>query len=312
MLVSGAYSWHNGVLVQVHVDHRMHYGMKEGTVTYAQRLADAGYRTAYLGKWHADWVKGPLDYGYQRISAVSQGPEPTARANLRPEDQLTSIPKGAHIAAERVVQWVGGDDWPVWREFDGPHESRRPHFMASRAEAVLGELCGGEDPWLMEVHFPEPHDPYAPHVEFARRYDADKVPLPDNWREEYVNKPGMNRKEAANYRDVTDEDVRQAIAHYWAYNRRDRPLCREDPRRSRGQRPGRKHPDGVQFRSRRSAGQPRHVHQELDALRRNASRPDGGALARPHSRRNRGAPAGSAARLGAHLLRRGRRRTPAL
>ena len=217
MLVSGAYSWHNGVFVQVHVDHRMHYGMKEGTVTYAQRLADAGYRTAYLGKWHADWVKGPLDYGYQRISAVSQGPEPTARANLRPEDQLTSIPKGAHIAAERVVQWVGGDDWPVWREFDGPHESRRPHFMASRAEAVLGELCGGEDPWLMEVHFPEPHDPYAPHVEFARRYDADKVPLPDNWREEYVNKPGMNLKEAANYRDVTDEDVRQAIAHYWAY-----------------------------------------------------------------------------------------------
>ena len=69
----------------------------------------------------------------------------------------------------------------------------------------------------MEVHFVEPHDPYAPHVEFARRYDADEIPLPDNWNEEYVNKPGMSRKEAANYTDVTEEDVRQAIAHYWAY-----------------------------------------------------------------------------------------------
>jgi len=89
--------------------------------------------------------------------------------------------------------------------------------MASRAQVVLGELCAGEDPWLMEVHFPEPHDPYAPHVEYARRYNADNVPLPGNWQEDYLNKPGMSRKEAANYRDVTDEDVRQAIAHYWAY-----------------------------------------------------------------------------------------------
>jgi arylsulfatase A-like enzyme len=191
--------------------------MKEGTVTYAQRLAEAGYRTAYLGKWHADWVKGPLDYGYQRISNVSQGPEAAARANLDYDDQLPPPSKNNRIVAERVVQWVGGGDWPVWREVDGPHEERRPHVLASRAQALLGELCAGEEPWLMEVHFPEPHDPYAPHVEYARRYDANKVPLPGNWREEYVNKPGMSGKEAANYRDVTDEDVRQAIAHYWAY-----------------------------------------------------------------------------------------------
>ena len=217
MLVSGAYSWHNGVFVQVHVPQRMHYGMTEGTVTYAQRLADAGYRNAYLGKWHADWTKGPLDYGYHRVSALRCDPASLARANMPPEDQLSSMPGGSRTAAERVVQWVGGGDWPVWREIDGPHEARRPHFVAARAQAVMQELGAGDAPWLMEVHIVEPHDPYAPHVDFARRYDADEVPLPDNWHEVYVDKPGMSRKEAANYRDVTEEDVRQAIAHYWAY-----------------------------------------------------------------------------------------------
>ncbi len=43
----------------LHVPQRMHHGMKEGTITYARRLTEAGYQTAYLGKWHADWLKNP-------------------------------------------------------------------------------------------------------------------------------------------------------------------------------------------------------------------------------------------------------------
>ena len=223
MLLSGAYSWHNGVFNQVHVAQRMHFGMAEGTITYAQRLADAGYQTAYLGKWHADWLKNPIDYGYDRVSAVVGGcsPEAMERMNVPPEEQFATSARLRYpneTVAGRVVQWVGGADWPVWAEVDGPHEGRHMRFLADRGAAVLAELCQSGAPWLMEVHFPEPHDTYAPHVDFARRYDADDVPLPENWREDYVNKPGMSRKEAANYRDVTDEDVRQAIAHYWAYN----------------------------------------------------------------------------------------------
>ena len=151
------------------------------------------------------------------MSALRCDPDSLARAELPADEQLSAIPKVNHVADERVVQWVGGDDWPVWREVAGPAEGRRLHFVAERASAVLEELCAGPDPWLMEVHIVEPHDPYAPHVDFARRYDADEVEVPANWREEYVDKPGMSRKEAANYREVTEEDVRQAIAHYWAY-----------------------------------------------------------------------------------------------
>jgi len=220
MLLSGAYGWHNGVFNQIHVPERVQWGMLEGTVTYAERLAEAGYRTCYVGKWHADWLKGPLDCGYHRAHAVNVSPAIRARMEPQPEDDYRQAT--AHdpmrLHRERVVHWVGGDFWTVWQEFDGPLESRPMHFRTTRAVALLDELCDSTQPWLLEVHFPEPHDPFCPHTEFARRYNADDISLPDNWHEDYVNKPGMNRKEAANYRDVTDEDVRQAIAHYWAYN----------------------------------------------------------------------------------------------
>jgi len=92
------------------------------------------------------------------------------------------------------------------------------HVRASGGIAMLGEFAETGRPWLLEIHFPEPHDPFSPHVEFAKRYSAEEVPLPANWHEEYTDKPGMNRKEAENYQDLMEEDVRQAIAHYWAYN----------------------------------------------------------------------------------------------
>jgi arylsulfatase A-like enzyme len=221
MLRSGAYGWHNGVFNQIHVPERLQWGMREGTVTYAQRLAAAGYRTGYCGKWHADWVKGPLDYGYHRASAINcLGPEATRRLNLPPEDCFgpTARKHPNRVVAERVIHWPGGDRWPVWQEYDGPIEGRHAHFLASRAVAMLDEFAGQPAPWLLEVHFPEPHDPFAPHVEFARRYSADDVPLPGDWHEEHANKPGMNRREAATYAGLSEQDVKAAIAHYWALN----------------------------------------------------------------------------------------------
>ena len=179
----------------MHVPERVQWGMREGTVTYAQRLAAAGYQTGYVGKWHAAWLKGPLDYGYRHASFVTASREVLARMNVRPEDDFRRVAAQypTRLHDQRVVHWVGGDEWPVWQEHDGPMEGRRMHFLASRAIAVLEELAGSDAPWLMEAHFPEPHDPFAPHVEFARRYDPNDVPLPQNWREAYENKPAMKR-----------------------------------------------------------------------------------------------------------------------
>ena len=220
MLLSGAYGWHNGVFNQVHVKARMQTGMRPGTVTYAQRLAAAGYQTAYTGKWHADYLKGPLDYGYRYAAALrGLSPEVKNPANFNPEQTLAAnhAKYPTRKVADRVVHWAGGGEFAVWQRFDGPIEGRASHYLATQAIQLMDHLTQSPDPWLLEVHFQEPHNPFGPHVDFARRYSPADCPLPADWHEDYVNKPGMNRKENSNYHAVTDDDIRAGIAHYWAY-----------------------------------------------------------------------------------------------
>src|SRR5260370_10794229 len=91
MLLSGAYHWHNGVYNQVHSAPSVHRDLNPDAVLYSQRLRDAGYRLGYVGKWHASWVRGPLDFGFHEVADVASyrnaqtdKPDPPPRAQRPP------------------------------------------------------------------------------------------------------------------------------------------------------------------------------------------------------------------------------------
>src|SRR5438477_3992748 len=71
MLLSGAYHWHNGVYNQIHSSPSVHRDMNPDVVLYSERLREAGYRLGYVGKWHASWVRGPLQFGFDDIADVT-------------------------------------------------------------------------------------------------------------------------------------------------------------------------------------------------------------------------------------------------
>src|SRR6266851_1951137 len=71
MLLSGAYHWHNGVYNQIHSAPSVHRDLNADVVLYPQRLRDAGYRLGYVGKWHASWVRGPLQFGFHEVADVA-------------------------------------------------------------------------------------------------------------------------------------------------------------------------------------------------------------------------------------------------
>ncbi len=100
---------------------------------------------------------------------------------------------------------------------DGPLEGSDTWFIAERASSLVREFAEQDQPWLLEAHFTAPHDVFHPHAEFARRYNADDIELPKSWHDTFENKPGMNRREAAIYNEMTEYDVRNSIAHYWAF-----------------------------------------------------------------------------------------------
>src|SRR5689334_9787567 len=103
MLLSGAYHWHNGVYNQVHSPPSVHRDMNRDVVLYSQRLRDAGYRLGYVGKWHASYVRTPMDFGYHEMAAIN-GADPAvlAKYDLNP-DKVERPRQGLRRTNQRMM-----------------------------------------------------------------------------------------------------------------------------------------------------------------------------------------------------------------
>lgn len=217
MWVSGQYPWHNGVHTQVHSAPSLTLDMYPDVQTYSQRLKAAGYRQGFVGKWHASATRTPLDFGFDEIDFPSAYGAGTLkgiplRCPRRPTDN-------AHMpyTPERMLSWPGSEPFAMWGCHDGPVSDLDSTHLANASIAMLERFAAGGRPWHISLHFPEPHDPYNPHREYLRRYDPGSLPVPESFRDTFAGKPGMHRREAGIWGEVGEADVRQALAHYFAY-----------------------------------------------------------------------------------------------
>ncbi len=198
MLLTGAYPWHNGVFNQVHVPESMHPDMFADAVTYSQRLVEAGYRAAYAGKWHASSLRGPADFGYEEVPLEAPGP--------------------AELVNVRSIRWPGSEEFAVWGTVRGDVEQSREARLGAAAAGKLSDLAAGDAPWLLEVHFPQPHDPYYPYEEFLERCDPADIELPQSYYEEtFADKPDLLKREADCWKDLDEADFKEGVRHYYAY-----------------------------------------------------------------------------------------------
>ena len=47
---------------------------------------------------------------------------------------------------------------------------------------MMKRFASGQQPWHLEVHFIEPHDPYMPLKKYLDRYDARSIPVPKSFQ----------------------------------------------------------------------------------------------------------------------------------
>lgn len=221
-LLSGAYPWNNGVYHQVHVPMSLNPDMREGVQTFSQRLNDAGYRLGYLGKWHASRLRGPLDFGYHEYRApvqVTMSPAATRRNRVDgfgPTIRNTALPY--EVVNRCAVTWPGGDTHTLWMEIDGVLEATQEYHIATQAAAMIREYAASKTPWHIEVHFPEPHEPYKPLLRYLSKYRIEDIALPANYRDEtFENKPRLLAREASLWGELGEDDVREVLRHFYAY-----------------------------------------------------------------------------------------------
>ena len=217
MILSGAYHWHNGIYNQVHSPPSVHRDMFRDVVLYSNRLHDAGYRQGYVGKWHASYLRTPLDFEFDEVADL-HGCDPRLIRRLdnnpdnvpRPREKLKATPV-------RKMQWPGSEPFTMWGYREGAEEDTPEHYKAECAIRMMRRFTKGEQPWHLEVHFVEPHDPYMPLKKYVDGYDPRAIRVPKSFGDTFEGKPGLHKRESETWGHITEDDYRNSRAYYYAY-----------------------------------------------------------------------------------------------
>jgi len=180
---------------------------------WAQRLADAGYVTGYFGKWHVERSNRLEGFGWQ----VNGGFEsPLYQQHCR---NTRSEKKGPPtVFRSYTLSTLAGysKQHPMYQVVDQPPEERQVGLVVDMARRFLQTAVDRSQPWCCFVSTQEPHDPFTAGKETFDLYDVDSLPRPPNAHDELADRPGLYRKLARVWADMTDRQKREAAACYYA------------------------------------------------------------------------------------------------
>jgi uncharacterized sulfatase len=165
--------------------------------TMGQRFQDAGYQTAYTGKWHLD------GHDYFGTGICPPGWD-----------------ERYWYDGKRYLSELSDDEITLWRRgLNSPEQLRahniRPEFtwahrVSERAIGFLKQRAAA--PFLLVVSYDEPHHPFTCPPEYAERFVGYDYPLGPAANDTLENKPAHQREWAASAaRNVHDGRVRHAL-----------------------------------------------------------------------------------------------------
>ncbi len=171
--------------------------MEPTEYVWPRALQRAGYRNAYIGKWHVHPEHGATAYGYDAYV-------PTAAYSAYRQSHFPDV------VMEK--DWMGAVD-PV------PLEAARTHWLADRAIEYLQDYTAdAATPWHIRLDFPEPHLPCQPVQAFAERYDPAAIPPWRSFGDTLEGKPYIQQQQLLNWNleHHTWQDWAAAVARYYA------------------------------------------------------------------------------------------------
>ena len=221
--MTGLYPSRHGVYNNVRNTAALHTGLNPGVLTFSELLRAAGYDLTLCGKWHISAEEEPQDRGWQARSATAVGNTHHGVTI----DQWRTGPLGVDSTtqAERPrghIQRPGWGDFVVYKTLPdgGPkgYEKDHDYQVISAAIDTLHQYAQRDEPWCLFVGPIGPHDPYNVPQKFVDMYDPAQIELPTTYHDTLADKPRIYQRQRRQLWDQLSEDeVRESIAHYYAY-----------------------------------------------------------------------------------------------
>ena len=169
--------------------------LKSTDYSFVNDVKDAGYNTAYIGKWHVSPEETPLSFGFDHYVDL-----------LDFEIDRAKYPGKQY--GDRYFGEVNFLDT----------EDCRTHFLAKKAKEKLSEYAESENPFFMRVDFSEPHLPCRPSQEFFDMYKPEDIVEWDGFGDEFKDKPYIQKQHLLNWEvdGFTWEDWRPVVHRYYA------------------------------------------------------------------------------------------------
>jgi arylsulfatase A-like enzyme len=172
---------------------------------WTNRLKELGYSSAYIGKWHVNPDKDPLDFGYGSYASE--------------QDYKDFVVQKYGPAAVSVKRGMSGKGRGLLGGIDPlPLEDSHTHWLARRAIDRMEAFGREGKPWHIRLDFVEPHLPCEPVQQFYDLFSAADIPPWSSLRDGFENKPYIQRQQPVTWKiDAFGwEDWRDSVRRYYA------------------------------------------------------------------------------------------------
>ena len=208
-IMTGLLPHNHGVLTVTHCADKDQSCLRKDKPHWAERLSVHGYDTAYFGKWHVENTESPGNYGWRYDCSMYS--EKYKEIALKQQGKIEN-----KFLLQKNISSPGYSERMLYGVTDVAPEKRPMGIITSSALDYLEGAVKKNAPWCCFVSVPEPHDPFVCGKEAFELYNPDEISLPANFCDNMENQPGIYKKTAGIFKDISDKEKREAMACYYA------------------------------------------------------------------------------------------------